>query len=458
MILLIISPYNAADIGFQLSFLATLFILVFSGKLEKILTGLCVPGIISGALACMICAQIGMIPILITLSGKQSFILMVISIGGVFISQGICLLSIPICILRYCLCSITFLDTFFKVLFLPISGLLHLIIRLSQFGSFESVGALRLQSVHPVLLIALCGMITIICLPSSYARRMLSKINTIVIALGICLNIVFFINRPIATVIFTDVGQGDCAIILCDQKCIIIDGGDVGEGNNTIIPLLNYYGIRKVDIAILTHPHSDHAAGLIELIEAEIIIQIGTPDIHTKKNHLESNSIFIPNELLYQLDAGDNIEICDKVKLFVLSPSSDNLIEGEEGVNENSLVSLLTIGSTGILFMGDAGFQTEESLLQDKENAEFILQNADFLKVGHHGSKYSTSSEFLENMNLKAAVISVGPNYFGHPTDETLKRLSTENVDVYRTDHNGAVIVDIFEKETRLRTMISCDN
>lgn len=454
LILLIISPYNAADIGFQLSFSATLFILVLSGRLEKILNNQFIPGIISGALACMICAQIGMMPILLTLSGKQSFILMAISIGGVFLSQGICLLSMPICMLRYCLSSITVFDSFFKIMFLPISGLLQFILRLSQFGSFESVGALRLQSMHPVLLIGLCGIITIFCLPKSFARKMLSKIFAIVILLGVSLNIAFFVNRPIATVIFTDVGQGDCALILCDQKCIIIDGGDVGKGINTIIPLLNYFGIRKIDIAIMTHPHSDHAGGLIELIEAEKIIQIGTPDVYSKENTNDSNTIFISHELLYQLDAGDNIEICDKVKLFVLSPCSDNLIEGEEGVNENSLVSLLTVGSTGILFMGDAGFQTEDYLLQDEKTADFILQNTDFLKVGHHGSKYSTSSEFLANMNVKAAVISVGPNYFGHPTDETLNRLGSENIDIYRTDLNGAVIIDIYEDETRLQTII----
>jgi competence protein ComEC len=291
-------------------------------------------------------------------------------------------------------------------------------------------------------------------MPKSYAKKMLSKIFTFIIALGVGLNIAFSLNRPIATVIFTDVGQGDCTVILCNRKCIIIDGGDVGEGKNTIIPLLNYYGIRKVDIAILTHPHSDHAAGLLELIEAEKVFSIGTPVISIEENQRDSNSIFLPNELLYQLDAGDNVEICDKVKLFALSPSPDKLIEGEEGVNENSLVSLLQIGNTGILFMGDAGFQTEDNLIQNQDYADFLMQSVDFLKVGHHGSKYSTSSEFLVSMKIKAAVISVGPNYFGHPTDETLNRLIAENINVFRTDLNGAVILEIYENETRLQTMI----
>ena len=455
LLLLTISPYNAADIGFQLSFSATLFILVLSGRLEKILNSLYIPRIISGALSCMICAQIGMMPVLLTLSGKQSLILMFVSIGGVFISQGICLLSIPICMLRYCLCSISILDSLFKVLFLPISGLLQLILRLSQFGSYESVGAIRLQSVHPVLLIGICGMVLILCLPKSYIKRLLSWIMAIMISLGIIFNIALYISRPVAVVIFADVGQGDSALILCDRKCIIIDGGDVGEGVNTIIPILNYYGIRKIDIAIMTHPHSDHAAGLLELIEADKIIKIGTPDIYTESNQLDSNTITFSDELLYQLDEGDIIEIYDKVKLFVLSPRTDNLEEGEEGVNENSLVSLLMIESTGILFMGDAGFQTEDSLMKDEKYADFVLQNADILKVGHHGSKYSTSSDFLAGMNLKAAVISVGPNFYGHPTKETLDRLSVEDIDLYRTDLNGAVILEIYENEIRLRTMIA---
>lgn len=454
LILLVISPYNAADIGFQLSFSATLFILIFSGRLEKVLANLFLPAVISGALSCMICAQIGMLPVLISLSGKQSVILVAISIGGVFLSQGICLLSMPLSMLRYCLGSLTSLNTLFKVLFLPVSGLLQFILRLAQLGSFESVGALRLQSINPILLIGICGMIIVICLPKSYAKRILSQLSVIVIIPGICLNVYSAINQPMATVIFADVGQGDCVIILCDHKCVIIDGGDVGEGKNTIIPLLNYYGIRKVDIAILTHPHSDHASGLLELVNAKRVIQIGTPEINTEVNTLGSNSIFLPNELLYQLCAGDKVAICDNVNLFVLSPDPDNMIKGEEGVNDNSLVSLLIVGSTGILFMGDAGFQTEAFLMEDQGKADFIRQNTDFLKVGHHGSKYSTSSDFLAGLDLQAAVISVGSNYFGHPTVETLNRLGSESIDVYRTDNNGAVIMELYEDETRLRTMI----
>lgn len=455
LILLIISPYNAADIGFQLSFSATFFILLFSGKLEKKFNSLCVPGIISGPLACMICAQIGMMPILLSLSGKQSFILMLVSIGGVFLSQGICLLAIPICLLRYCLFSLRITDMFFRIAFLPISGLLQLILQLSRFGSFESVGALRLQSLHPVLLTGLCAWIIILCLPKSYFRRLLSKLTTMVIALGICLNIILYINRPIATIIFTDVGQGDCTLVLCDHKSIIIDGGDVGEGINTLIPILNYYGIRKIDIAILTHPHSDHMSGLLELVNSGKITNIGTPDMKAILNQTDTDALFFANEIIYQLDAGDNIDVCDKVKLSVLSPNSDSIMYGEEYINENSLITLLTIGNTGILFMGDAGFQTENNLLRDNEDAKMILDNADFLKVGHHGSKYSTSSEFLAGMNLKAAVISVGPNFYGHPTDEAIQRLISGDIDVFRTDLNGAVILDIYEHRAQLKTMIS---
>jgi competence protein ComEC len=115
---------------------------------------------------------------------------------------------------------------------------------------------------------------------------------------------------------------------------------------------------------------------------------------------------------------------------------------------------MLMISGTGVLFMGDSGFSTEEELMTDVEIRSFIDHNTDIMKVGHHGSKYSTSEEFLSLTDPEAAIISVGNNFYGHPTIETISRLQEANADVFRTDNNGAVILNIYEDHTTIRTML----
>ena len=95
--------------------------------------------------------------------------------------------------------------------------------------------------------------------------------------------------------------------------------------------------------------------------------------------------------------------------------------------------------------MGDAGFRTEEYILSDDTDMSCLAGGADVIKIGHHGSKYSSSELFLTGIDASAAVISVGRNGYGHPAEDTLDRLQSSGTDVFRTDRSGAVIVNITE-------------
>ena len=121
-----------------------------------------------------------------------------------------------------------------------------------------------------------------------------------------------------------------------------------------------------------------------------------------------------------------------------------------QGGNEDSAVLFLDSGSTGVLFMGDAGEAIEDRLLMQPETIGLLDTEADFMKVGHHGSKFSSTQDFLTALSLKAAVISVGENNYGHPTAETLERLGAEGIDIYRTDISGAILLEIQKNTSRI--------
>ena len=458
-ILVFNNPYVAVDLGFLLSFSATLSLVLFSGKMTKSLLSFFnkttkrikkIPGkeIITQAAACLICTQLGMLPWLIVLSGKQSVLLFFTNLAGSFLSEGISLLCLPLSGCLLAAKAVPFLLPAVKVLFFPLGGLLYVLAKMAFVCADQSIQALRLYTVQPLLLFSVSTYILSFFIPRGFLSRNLRRIICFFLAAGIVLQIYSYANRPMGVVIFADVGQGDSALILLDNsKSILIDGGDIGSAKNVLIPLLNYYGIREPDITILTHLHRDHGSGILELIEAGRVSSVYTPCTIPNK---ELSGLFSLEEecrvTLHSIEKGDKIVLSESAVLFVLSPDTIS----EKGGNEDSAVVLLCIGSTGVLFMGDAGESTENQILAQNQTMNMLSTEADFLKVGHHGSKFSTTQSFLDELSLEAAVISVGENSYGHPTADTLDRLNNENIDVYRTDFSGAVFLEILQNMSRL--------
>ncbi len=238
------------------------------------------------------------------------------------------------------------------------------------------------------------------------------------------------------TVHFIDVGQGDSILIQKQDINILIDGGDrfnwVAE---RLISYLSNQGVEKVDAIIATHPHADHIGGLPAVIETFDVGRVyDSGKIHTTQTFENFLLLIYEKDIPYYTPRrGDKINV-GELELSVLHPSDD--IE-EYSLNNASVVTSLKYGEVTFLFTGDAEREAEEEMLATDQDLQ-----ARVLKVGHHGSSTSSTDAFLDSVKPKIAVIQCGEdNPFGHPHTEVLEALESRDVDIYRTDKHGNVVV-----------------
>lgn len=230
---------------------------------------------------------------------------------------------------------------------------------------------------------------------------------------------------------FLDVGQGDSIFIeLPTNETILIDAS-IKDASNKIISYLREENVSKIDYVFATHPHSDHIGGMSAVIKAFDIGQIYMPKAVTTTKTYENLLLTIKDKNLKikAAKAGNTIIDTDDLKLVVLAPNQDSY----ESLNNYSIVLKLTYKEKSFLFMGDAETLSEKEITGDIQ--------ADVLKVGHHGSRTSTSQAFLNKVNPSYAVISVGLNNdYKHPHQEVIDRLEKKNIKIYRTDQNGDIM------------------
>lgn len=240
---------------------------------------------------------------------------------------------------------------------------------------------------------------------------------------------------------FLNVGQGDATFMETPQfHQILIDGGPDSTVLEKLQKLMPFYD-RTIDLVILTHPDKDHIAGLLEVLQrykVDYILWTGIVKdgplyqkwISLLEKSEKQGTKIIKAKLLQKIKAGD-------VVIDTLHPFED-LTGSKFGVkdkdNDTGIVSRLIYGKNTFLFTADISSKAEKELI----NKELDLKS-DVLKVAHHGSKYSTSDEFLKNVKPKIAVISVGKNSYGHPTPETLQRLENSDIHILRTDKSGDI-------------------
>jgi beta-lactamase superfamily II metal-dependent hydrolase len=279
-----------------------------------------------------------------------------------------------------------------------------------------------------------------------------------------------------------DVGpiEGDSILIISPTgTSVLIDAGDAGKGK-VILDALKKYKIEKLDYFIATHPHPDHIGGADEVINAIKVgtvidngVDLSTPKPSptplkkgakpaptpppTKKNKVQSiNSFF--DEYKDAVDkSGAQHEKAEPGKKYdlgggaivtVLAPSEpfftkDHMKSGGNETNANSIVLRLDYGDFSMLLMGDAEDQTEARLLGKDLNLK-----ATVIKIGHHGSKYASSENFLKRVQPEAAIISDGGwNRYGHPAQSVLDRLKAINAKLYRTDLQGEITLTTHGKQ-----------
>lgn len=238
---------------------------------------------------------------------------------------------------------------------------------------------------------------------------------------------------------FLDVGQGDAIFIKTpDDRQIIIDGGPDSSVLSKLSDLMGFFD-RKIDVVILSHPDLDHVQGLIEVLDkykAEYIVQSGiekdSDEFIAWQKVLEKQKNL--GAKIINVKAGYLIELGD-IEINVIFPLEDLLGQkmGEIS-NENSVVINMTYGQESFLFTGDIGINIEKKIIESGQDID-----CEVLKVGHHGSKYSTSEDFLQAATPQVAIIEVGKNSYGHPTQEILQRLEKFGIQIFRTDIDGDI-------------------
>lgn len=245
------------------------------------------------------------------------------------------------------------------------------------------------------------------------------------------------------TIYFFDVGQADSILVANNDQYMLIDAGNNEDGPLLVKYIKEEIGIKKINYVVGTHPHEDHIGGLDDII-----------------NNFEIDNVLLPDAITTTKTFEDVIDAIDAKNLEITIPEIDSTFKvGEADVkvlhtgtdtsdlNNTSIVLKMTFGNKNYLFTGDATSKVEE-LITDK------VGNIDVLKVGHHGSAYSTTNKFLLATRPEYAIISVAKdNSYNHPSKDTLNRLNKFTKNIYLTSELGTIILTSNGNEINIKNI-----
>lgn len=451
IIILVNNSFMLYDLGFILSFSATLSLVVFYKPIfERLPVKL--PKFIKETLAATIAAQIGVIPIIAYCFNTFSVVsilsnLLIVPLTGLLTIMGAVLVILGSMCLPIGL-FIGFITRFVADIILFVTGA---VAKIPWAEIYLATPNFILVIIYYILLV--------------YFRYFHPKLHKEVakplaaIILALCGSLIVMVSIPnhALKIYFADVGQGDCALIRTPSgQNIIIDGGgsindDKGSfaGERIVVPLLYNLNMTHIDLMIASHGHMDHIGGLrtvLDKVKVESLVVADAPDIELKELTNKANDIGIP---VIHMKEGDILYEEEGLTLKALYPLKEEWLMPRDSVtnaNELSLVVRLDYGDFSALFTGDIGIETEKRLLDDNVDIR-----CDLIKVAHHGSKYSSDEDFLDEVNPNMAIISVGRNTYGHPNPETLDRFLTQETNVFQTNENGGILVEVWEKEDKVR-------
>ncbi|RJF73141.1 DNA internalization-related competence protein ComEC/Rec2 [Deinococcus cavernae] len=417
LVCLLIYPLWLLDIGFQLSFLAVLG-LTLSGRLAERLPARW-PRVLRLALSATILAELATLPVIASTFGQ----LPLVGLPANLLAEVVMAALVPL--------------GFLAGLLGPAGGLVNwlvgplasLLLALAEgFGRAPVLpwGHLGPGGFAAYAVAAAAGVLWLL-------GRARGKV-ALAAALGCAvLSALPPMLRPVREITYLDVGQGDSTLVRLRGLTMLVDGGgsvgsDFDVGTRTVIPTLRSLGVRKIDVLVATHADTDHIEGLTGVLNSLRVgeVWIGQP----KRGDPVLNRVLQAAQAqrvpVRQVSRGDRFSV-DGVTFTVLWPQRNMFSTAD---NDNSIVLTLESGAWRTALLGD---------LPDPAENFLGLGNLDLLKAAHHGSRYSTSAEFLRQTTPRNAIISVGRNTYGHPHPDVLKRLREAGVNVWRTDEQGTI-------------------
>ena len=427
---LIINPYNIYNNGFLFSYIISLYLILFNSIINKhknYIIKLLITSLISSLVS---------IPIMINSYGSINIISFIYNLFYVpFVSFILFPLSL-----------VTLICPLFDNLLKILSNILE---STSLYLSNIKYFIIILKHISLPIFIGYYLFITFILVKIKQKKYYFIVLLVIILFIHTNYNNIF--NNSGVTIL--DVGQGDSILLTLHNKYILIDtGGKVDYKkdkwmqrksnyslvNNTIIPYLKLSGVKKINYLILTHGDYDHMGEAINLVNnfkvEKVIFNCG------EFNELETDLIkVLDQKKIPYYSCIKELNIDDNKLYFLQTKEYDN-------ENDNSNVIYTEIGGYKFMFMGDAGIDKEKDI-SDKYN----ISNIDVLKVGHHGSKTSSGESFINKINPKYSIISVGKNNrYGHPNKGVLNNL--ENSKIYRTDQDGSIMFKIKNNKLKIET------
>lgn len=436
LITLIFNPYGLLDLGFQLSYGGTIGIIIFIKRIQEKKSNSKVINYIKQMALVSIYANIIIIPIMMYHFNTVSFTFIISNIMaspilGIIVITGF----------LFIIASIT-VKPLTRLIAIFIKPILSILIKISQICSKLPFSNILVVTPYMFNVISYYAII-LYCIKSKKNNK--CKIIICLLIVLILINFIIYIFPQKLRIFFIDVGQGDSTLIITpDKKTVLIDGGgsdsfDVGE--KVLLPYLLDRRILKIDYVLISHFDTDHATGVAQIlgkIDVSSIIltrQLEENDIY---RHILSIAKEKKIKLIY-VKEGDVLKI-GGIKISIIHPENKLMINNP--MNNNSIVCKVEYNSFSMLLTGDIEMEAEELILRKNINLK-----ADVLKVAHHGSKTSTTGEFLKAINPKVALIGVGKNNnFGHPSNEVIQRLKENGTRIYRTDENGEISITVNKK------------
>ena len=445
-ILLIANPFYLFDMGFELTFAATLSIILFFPAVQKYLPRL--PLKISDLFALSLTAQLGVLPFLASSFNRVSTSSLLLNLAAIPLTGVIMGLG-------FIFLGLSFASSFLAQ---GLARALEFLVRVFLWIAhlFDPVAFLSYRIPTPPLPVILGYFVSLLLLllaPRFKGQKLLAFVF-------LALFLVLLVTYPFPAqssrslrLTFLDVGQGDCILVeFPGRKKMLVDGGGVPDdsfdiGENVVSPFLWSKGIKGIDYLVLTHAHPDHMNGLKAVARN---FKVGrfwesfSPPQNAAYEELKG-SLGSP-VLQERIFRGFSYQEGD-VEIAVLHPEEEEPFV-REAVNEKSLVLRLSSGETSFLLASDIDLEAESDLIEKD-----LLLQAQILKSPHHGSKSSSSEAFLNKVQPKIVVVTAGRgNLYGVPNQEVLDRCKRLGARILRTDEEGAVQIAVDGKIILVRT------